>query len=367
MPSFNMLLLILVSLTISTFSLLSLRKVALAFGLVDKPDVRKRHQGDVPFIGGISLFITLTAVSLISPELIPNRDYFLVCGLFLTCIGTLDDKLDINAKTRLVLLCAISVCLVLTKNISLTNLGNLFGEGDVVISYGDTLLTTAAVIGCISAFNMVDGIDGLLGALASVAFGALAFLFYSAGNTQLTIFCIIFITSLFPYILFNLDLIPKRSFKVFMGDSGSFLIGFTIIWLIIHSSQKVDGGALVPIMEPVTALWIIALPLMDMVIVMMRRIRKGKSPLKPDRLHLHHICTRLGLSFRQTLMLLFTVSSCLALFGVWGQMSDKPESIMFLLFLSAFLIYILIMNNIWRFTVFARKAKTKISTSSTIS
>ncbi|WJK27510.1 hypothetical protein QSJ11_01050 [Vibrio parahaemolyticus] len=127
-----MLLLILVSLTISTFSLLSLRKVALAFGLVDKPDVRKRHQGDVPFIGGISLFITLTAVSLISPELIPNRDYFLVCGLILTCIGTLDDKLDINAKTRLILLCAISVCLVLTKNISLTNLGDLFGEGDVV-------------------------------------------------------------------------------------------------------------------------------------------------------------------------------------------------------------------------------------------
>lgn len=144
-----------------------------------------------------------------------------------------------------------------------------------------------------------------------------------------------------------------------MGDSGSFLIGFTIIWLIIHSSQKVDGGALVPIMKPVTALWIIALPLMDMVIVMMRRIRKGKSPLKPDRLHLHHICTRLGLSFRQTLMLLFTISSCLALFGVWGRCLTSPKALCFLLFLSAFLIYILIMNNIWRLLFLLGKQKLK--------
>ncbi|TOE36250.1 undecaprenyl-phosphate alpha-N-acetylglucosaminyl 1-phosphate transferase, partial [Vibrio parahaemolyticus] len=78
------------------------------------------------------------------------------------------------ASTRLFVLCAISFWLVISKDISLSNLGNLLGNGDVIVSHGNTLLTAAAVIGCISAFNMVDGIDGLLGALASVTFGALS-------------------------------------------------------------------------------------------------------------------------------------------------------------------------------------------------
>ncbi|TON18332.1 undecaprenyl-phosphate alpha-N-acetylglucosaminyl 1-phosphate transferase, partial [Vibrio parahaemolyticus] len=92
---------------------------------------------------------------------------------------------------------------------SLSNLGNLLGNGDVIVSHGNTLLTAAAVIGCISAFNMVDGIDGLLGALASVTFGALSFLFYQAGEGQLAFFCFVFVLALLPYILCNLELIPK--------------------------------------------------------------------------------------------------------------------------------------------------------------
>lgn len=343
------------TLAISVFSLLSLRKVALTYGLVDKPNTRKRHKGDIPFIGGISLYITLFSISLISPDLIPNRDHFLISGLILTVIGTVDDKLDIKASTRLCVLLLISFWLVLSKDISLSNLGNLFGYGDVIISHGNTLLTAAAVIGCISAFNMVDGIDGLLGALASVTFASLSFLFYNANEMQLAFFCFIFVLALLPYILCNLDLIPKRSFKVFMGDSGSFLIGFTIIWLLIHSSQNITGGAKAHVMNPVTALWIVAIPLMDMAMVMVRRLRKRKSPFKPDRLHLHHICTRLGLTSHQTSLLLFVIACIFAAFGVGAQIMEVSESLLLMLFLGLFGLYILVMSYIWRISVKLRK------------
>ncbi len=350
-----MLTLVVATLAISSLSLLSLRKVAVNFDLVDKPTCRKRHSGNVPFIGGIALYITLVCITLIAPELIPNRNHFLGCGFVLMFIGTLDDKLDISATMRLVILSALSTWLVLSKDISITNLGNLLDRGDILIMHGDTILTAFAVIGCISAFNMVDGIDGLLGALASVTFGALSYLFYSAGEYNLAAFCFLFVLALLPYILCNLDLIPKKSFKVFMGDSGSFLIGFTIIWLLIHSSQSIQGGTMKQVMKPVTALWIIAIPLMDMAMVMIRRIKKGNSPFRPDRLHLHHICTRLGLTARQTLILLFILSTFLACFGVWAQINEVKESLQIFVFLSLFVVYITIMNFIWKISVKVRQ------------
>eukprot|EP01090_Pellita_catalonica_P012321 TRINITY_DN2646_c0_g1_i1.p1 TRINITY_DN2646_c0_g1~~TRINITY_DN2646_c0_g1_i1.p1 ORF type:complete len:262 (+),score=7.77 TRINITY_DN2646_c0_g1_i1:254-1039(+) len=232
-------------------------------------------------------------------QLLPNQQDFLACGLILTIIGTIDDKLDISASFRLCVITVISVWLTLGEGIALTELGNLFGFGVLNVGSANVLLTTIAIIGCITAFNMVDGIDGLLASLASVTFLALGFMFYQAGEVKLTIFCFIFVLSMFPYILCNLELIPKRSFKVFMGDSGSFLIGFTIVWLLIHSSQSISNEVQAILMKPVTALWLIAVPLMDMAMVMLRRLRKKQSPFKADRLHLHHICMRLGLSSRQ--------------------------------------------------------------------
>lgn len=90
-----------------------------------------------------------------------------------------------------------------------------------------------------------------------------------------------------------------RRFKVFMGDAGSIFIGFTVIWLLIEATQ---GPNITPI-RPVTALWMIAIPLMDMATIMVRRIRKGHSPFKPDREYWHHICQRLGMTNHMALFI----------------------------------------------------------------
>ncbi len=103
------------------------------------------------------------------------------------------------------------------------------------------------------------------------------------GQTSLAIWCFAMIAAILPYIMLNLGILGRR-YKVFMGDAGSTLIGFTVIWILLETTQ----GKTHPI-SPVTALWIIAIPLMDMVAIMYRRLRKGMSPFSPDRQHIHHL------------------------------------------------------------------------------
>ncbi|MFA0071872.1 undecaprenyl-phosphate alpha-N-acetylglucosaminyl 1-phosphate transferase, partial [Vibrio breoganii] len=96
--------------------------------------------------------------------------------------------------------------------------------------------------------------------------------------------CVVFIVAIIPYILMNLGILGRER-KVFMGDAGSMMIGFTVIWLLLGASQDPSES----LMRPITALWLIAVPLMDMAAIMFRRVRRGVSPFKPDREHLHHI------------------------------------------------------------------------------
>lgn len=106
------------------------------------------------------------------------------------------------------------------------------------------------------------------------------------------------IATIVPYILLNLGILGRR-YKVFMGDAGSTLIGFTAIWLLLQSSQGKAHS-----INPVTALWIIAIPLMDMIAIMYRRLRKGMSPFSPDRQHIHHLIMRAGFTPRQAFVLI---------------------------------------------------------------
>ncbi|MCE7627551.1 UDP-N-acetylglucosamine--undecaprenyl-phosphate N-acetylglucosaminephosphotransferase, partial [Vibrio fluvialis] len=271
------------------------RRLAKAIGLVDKPNARKHHQGVVPLVGGISICITVALTVLAFDIAIAHSGLFLFSICVLTALGAIDDKYDISFKSRMLCQALLSLCMMYFAGLELHTLGNMFGLGHTELGGFAVLITVLGVIGAINAFNMVDGIDGLLGGLSIVSFSALAFLLYQDGHSSLGLLCLIFITATLPYIGMNLGLLGRQR-KVFMGDAGSMMIGFTIIWLLLSGSQDESGA----IMRPVTALWLIALPLMDMTAIMIRRIRRGDSPFKPDREHLHHICQRLGLSSRQT-------------------------------------------------------------------
>jgi UDP-GlcNAc:undecaprenyl-phosphate GlcNAc-1-phosphate transferase len=128
-----------------------------------------------------------------------------------------------------------------------------------------------------------------------------------------------------------------------MGDAGSMMIGLSVVWLLVLGSQNGQPG-----FRPVTALWLIAIPLLDMFAVMHRRIRKGKSPLSADRDHLHHIFMRFGHSSNSALLIISIRATLFAGVGIAGEYFQIPESLMLLSFICLFMLYDYIFIHIWK-------------------
>lgn len=333
----------------SLTSLFVLRKVAKKIGLVDKPNERKLHQGSIPLVGGIAICFSLAYFLFNNPSVIPHSSLYATCITLLVIIGALDDKYDLNFRIRIMIQAGLSIAMMMIGGIELHTIGNVFGFGEVKLGLAGYVITILAVVGAINAFNMVDGIDGLLGALSIVTFGGLGLMLAHDRQHQLAYLCLVMIVIILPYILLNIGAFGRKR-KVFMGDAGSMLIGFTVIWFLLLSSQ--NGKT--PPLRPVTALWLIAVPLMDMAAIMLRRIRRGDSPFKPDREHLHHIFQKLGLSSWQTVLTVSLIAIVLATYGILGEIYNVNEAFMFYSFIVCFVIYAIILNYVWSLARFIR-------------
>lgn len=328
-----------------------LRPVAGRVGLVDVPGDRKQHSGHIPLVGGVGSFIAL-ALSWFA--LMPFNEpftLFFVCSSVLVCIGSIDDAWDLPAKFRLGAQVTMAIVLVSGTGLYLDGFGDLFGLG--AIEFGPWLgafVTVAAVIGATNAFNMMDGIDGLAGMMSMVSLLALTYLFSNSPAFSFELMLAFGICmALLPYLAMNLQL-PLFRHKIFMGDAGSIFVGFAIVWLLVCGTQS-DA----PAFRPVTALWIIAVPLMDMVAIMVRRARKGQSLMRPDREHLHHIFLRAGFNQRQALLTITFFSTLLAALGLLGELYQVPEWMMFGGFLALFVLYDRALSHVWRLLVLFRK------------
>jgi UDP-GlcNAc:undecaprenyl-phosphate GlcNAc-1-phosphate transferase len=328
---------------------------AIQSGFVDKADHRKLHQGNIPLIGGPVIFIAVITTMFIYSHFIFEAFYFVLGSGLLMLLGVVDDKKNLRVSVRLVSIIAVTVFLYYFAQLKIDCLGDLFSMGLVNLDYISLFFTLIAVIGAITAFNMVDGLDGLLGCLSIVTFASLSMLFAINGQLVMTSICIAFIASLLSFLLCNLELLPGNKYKVFMGDSGSFFIGFSIITLLISGSQissNILSQNSAQAFRPVTALWIIAMPLMDMAANVLRRLKKGQSPFAADRGHIHHILQRIGLSDLQVLAFITFIAVFYALVGIAGELYQVPEWIMLCSFIVVFCVYFYLYLHSWKVSAF---------------
>ncbi|MFP3019091.1 MAG: UDP-N-acetylglucosamine--undecaprenyl-phosphate N-acetylglucosaminephosphotransferase [Arsenophonus sp.] len=355
MHTLNLLINVFLVFLFSLIFIFIVRKVAKRFGLVDEPNYRKKHQGEIPLVGGITVFFGINFAFIITDEFIPYKWLYLICAGILVFVGVLDDRFDISVKVRATIQAIITFIMIYFANLTLDNLDYTFGPWKVTLGPLRYLITLFAVWGAVNSFNMVDGIDGLLGGISCVSFGSLGILLYQNGNIALAFWCFSIIAAILPYIFLNLGLLGKR-YKVFMGDSGSTLIGFTIIWLLLMSIQGEQSS-----IKPVTALWIIAIPLMDMIAIMYRRLRKGMSPFSPDRQHIHHLMIRSGFTPSQTLILITLASFILAGIGFVGErLNFISDWIILLLFFLIFFIYGYCIKRVWKMARFVKRVKRRM-------
>lgn len=289
-----------------------------AFGLLDRPNHRKTHTGTVPLIGGISIYFSIVIGSVVFLDL--NETFIgigLICGL-VTLMGAMDDRYPLHPFYRL-LVQLIAGTAIASIGVKVSSLGNLFGLGNLHLAALAIPFTAIAITGLCNAYNMVDGIDGLAGSLTLVTMTSLLYLTLGrAPDNEVTLLAF-FCTSISIFLLFNLTIRPFSKRKIFMGDAGSTFLGCSVGIAMVYFSQSGRD-----IINPATTLWLIAIPMMDMVSTMLRRILKGQSPFHADRTHLHHILMRGGLCQRKALLCIIVASIACAVFGivlerVWPQ------------------------------------------------
>jgi UDP-GlcNAc:undecaprenyl-phosphate GlcNAc-1-phosphate transferase len=270
---------------------------------------------------------------------------YLIASAMMVFIGALDDKFDLRVRVRIVGQVIIASLMIYGVGGYISNLGNLFGLGDVTLGPLGIIFTYLGIIVVINAYNMIDGIDGLIGSLSINTFTSIAVLFIMSGQTDYLSYPLILATATLPYLIFNLGIIErlfnKKTVKIFMGDAGSMFVGLSVIWLLTMGTQGEQAS-----FRPVTALWICAIPLMDMLAIVVRRYKNGKSPFKPDRDHLHHILQRAGLSSSQTLFVISTVAAVMSFIGLAGEYFKVTDGIMLTGFVFMFACYVLVIKKI---------------------
>lgn len=319
------------------------KPLAQRIGLVDQPGGRKDHKQPTPMVGGIAVFCTflLTVLTLDMP--LGHWRSFFFAGAIVFIIGMLDDIRETPPSTRFIAQIAASLIIVMWGGVELQNLGALVGGSDVMLGMLVVPFTIFCGVGVINATNMLDGLDGLAGGILLNFFGVLLFLAWSAGLAQEASILLLLCGALVGFLLFNFRFVESRPARVFMGDAGSLFLGLAVTWFLVRFTQEPYN-----LLRPITAVWLFALPIMDTVAIMSRRVMRGRSPFSPDREHFHHILLVAGFSVRSTVLIMLGISLLLSAIGLVGERAGVPESFMFYGFMLLFVAYFWSMDHAWK-------------------
>lgn len=336
------------------------KPVGTRLNLLDQPDARKQHAGAVPLVGGIAVYTVILLVNLLLGRQSVELHCYLLAAGALVITGALDDRYNISAKIRLLVEFGAAMVMIYGAGVYVGNLGNLFGMGDINLPMAVAVpFTLVAIAGYINALNMADGLDGMAASLSIMTVLSLAILVDGHHQVFLRPY-ISLAAALLAFLVYNLQMVSRLR-KVFLGDAGSMFLGFTFAWLVIRLSQ----GS--PDMEaqftPVTALFILGIPLVDMLATITRRIKKRQNPLKPDRTHVHHILLDAGFTPRQTLAIIVVVGALFHAIGIAMDFAGAPEVVQLLAFvLVSTLYYQAVIHAFWlsRIIQFFRGKRTPV-------
>jgi UDP-GlcNAc:undecaprenyl-phosphate GlcNAc-1-phosphate transferase len=303
---------------------------------MDSPGGRKTHASPTPMVGGLGIYLGTLSICMLSPVIMNDYKVLLALSGFVLFVGVLDDLYDMRVSLRMAMHATAAWVMAVSANVQLTSLGDITFTGPVELGLLAIPVTIFATVGVINAINMSDGLDGLSGGLSVISLVLLSLVALSADQSALLSFSQILIVSLLAFLAFNFRLLWKKSALVYLGDAGSTLLGFMIAWLLIASTQGDKA-----FIAPVYALWFLAVPLMDTVSLMIRRPLRGISPFKPGRDHLHHRLLNMGFDTRQTVLIIHGTALALGGVGLAGHFAGAPQGLMFLLFITLFVIYMI--------------------------
>jgi UDP-N-acetylmuramyl pentapeptide phosphotransferase/UDP-N-acetylglucosamine-1-phosphate transferase len=336
------------------FGMPTLIKVAREKGLMDLPeDPRKIHKRAVPTIGGvmifaallINVFFWLALGPIPSTEIFQAGSALAACTVVIFLMGLKDDIIGISPAKKLLIHLGVGIVLISVGGFKINTFGGLFGVEELPEALS-LIFSLFVYIVVVNALNLIDGVDGLASGYGIIAMSAFGFWFLNTGQIPDAIIALTLAGAMTGFLVFNFA--PA---KIFLGDSGSLLIGLVAYALathVINTPQDFVPEAWNGISKPVIAMSILAYPLVDTLRVFCLRAARGISPFSPDRNHLHHRLMMRTRNHAKTSLFVYVFSLsilCIAWARPYLFPQLEEEGMFFGLFALSFLWFLPVLNS----------------------
>ena len=301
-----------------------LQPFAARLRLVDHPCGRKDHCVPTPITGGIAMGLGVIVVGLaLSPTRGDGFTGFVLAAAVLLAVGLLDDLCDLRWQLRIFAQVAAALIMIYVGDVRVEQLGPVFGLPQMSLGALSVPFTVFATVGLINAINMIDGADGLAGMLVWAALLMLSAAALYAGNALIAERMMILMGAVAAFLAYNLRFPWRPRAKLFMGNAGSAFLGLVIAWFSFRLTQNPGHPV-----NPVLALWFVAVPVMDTLVLMYRRIRCRRSPFHADRNHMHHLMQEAGFGPTQAAVVLTAFTLLCGLVVGQAMRMDVPHPVL---------------------------------------
>ncbi len=328
-----------VAVLLAFFMVPILGRLAPRWNLLDYPGERKLHGRAVPLVGGIAIvvaaFAALGVGTLWAGYLRGFSWWFVIGAALMLAAGVFDDLVELRHWGKALLQIAAILLLIFLAGARVTSLGALFGNTAITLGYAAIPFTLICLLGYVNSINMIDGLDGLAGGVTVIALGFLATCAWLEGQSGLFLAVLAFASATIAFLAFNLRTPWRNKAAVFLGDAGSMTLGLVIGWVAVRVVNE-PGSMAVP---PICLAWILALPVMDTLVVMGRRLALRRNPFTPDRLHLHHLLVDMGYSPGQATAALLSLAFLYGSYGLAGALAGLPEWVLFASFIGVLVLH----------------------------
>jgi UDP-GlcNAc:undecaprenyl-phosphate GlcNAc-1-phosphate transferase len=300
-------------------------KFSSKIGMLDIPNDRSSHVAPTPRGAGVAMFFSyMIVLALFHMNFVVDYFGFFIALFIIFAVGVYDDNRGVSPKLKFIAIILATLLIFFINDFQIDTIGTWFDLEIKLPWIVALILTVFAIVGFTNALNLLDGLDGLAGSVSLVIFISFAYIGYTYGDNFITTISLMMIFTLVGFLFFNWN--PA---SIFMGDSGSLVLGFTVATVAIKAIDHISVMSII---------LLTALPIVDTLVVMTRRMQRGLSPFNPDKTHIHHKMLTWRGSVDYSVFILLVIQIFFSFIGVLFR-EQGDESTFFLVLIMLYLFF----------------------------
>lgn len=332
----NIFLIVLVTFIASVILVPIIIKIAHHVNALDIPNERKVHTKPIPRLGGLAIFLAFLLGTILFSRTSITMNAILIASFIIVLTGMIDDIKPLSAKTKLVPEIIAAIIVIFYGNIVLNHI-DILGLNIDFPAPLNYIITGIFIVGITNAINLIDGLDGLAGGVSSIYFTTIAIIAFIIDRNQGidTIMSLILLGSTLGFLVYNFH--PA---KIFMGDTGSLFLGFMIsIIALLGFKATTLTSLIIPII-------ILAIPIFDTGLAILRRALKGEKITAPDKEHLHHQLLKMKFGTRASVLIIYAINILFASISIFFVLGDKKIAMLIYIIMMILLVFLVLKTDI---------------------